>query len=47
MYLTEVPIEPQGDTFFPTIDWAQWDLADERLGASGCIFREWRRRWTS
>lgn len=24
MELTEVAAEPEGDTFFPTVDWSQW-----------------------
>jgi dihydrofolate reductase len=44
MYLTEVPIEPQGDTFFPAIPWDEWEQVAEERGTSGCIYREWRRR---
>ena len=29
LYLTEVDAEPEGDTFFPEMDWSEWQLVEE------------------
>lgn len=46
MYLTEIPEEPAGTVRFPAIDFSAWHLVAQTSGASGCVFREWRRRPT-
>ncbi len=30
LYYTEVDIEPEGDIFFPEMDWSEWDLQSEK-----------------
>jgi len=32
LYLTEVQMDVEGDTFFPEVDWSQWREADRREG---------------
>lgn len=42
MELTEVDAEPEGDTFFPEVDWAQWTEV-ARESHSGFSFVTYRR----
>jgi len=30
LYVTRIDLEPEGDTWFPEVDWSQWRLLDER-----------------
>jgi dihydrofolate reductase len=43
LYLTEIPEEPPGDTWFPEVDLQPFNLIHEHTGESGCIFRIWQK----
>ncbi|WP_416886780.1 dihydrofolate reductase [Marinospirillum sp.] len=35
LYLTEVDAEPEGDTWFPAVQWDEWQLVSEQAFAAG------------
>jgi len=41
--LTLVDAEPEGDTYFPAVDWSEW-VEVGREPAEGCAFVHYRRR---
>lgn len=49
MHLTHIEARHAGDTFFPAVDWSQWQLvAEEAVAAAGEVpahrFMTWQRR---
>lgn len=49
LYITRIHDRFQGDTWFPEVDWSQWQLVSSERYAPGntaesaCTFMEWRR----
>ncbi|PSP76446.1 dihydrofolate reductase [Halobacteriales archaeon QS_1_68_20] len=43
LVLTEIPLEPEGDTYFPAVDWSQW-AAVERDDRGDLSFVTYERR---
>ena len=45
LYLTKIDVSAEGDTFFPKIDWSQWDSIHERAGRRpGVLFLHLKRK---
>ena len=48
IHLTQIPIETPGDTFFPELDWEEWDILHERAGRrEGVRFLHLKRKQRS
>ena len=43
MILTEMPIEVDGDTYFPAWDQEEWLIATRRPGGNGLVFTTYRK----
>jgi dihydrofolate reductase len=35
LYYTEVDAEPEGDTFFPALNWSEWNLLSQKKYPAG------------
>jgi len=45
LYLTKIDVSAEGDTFFPEIEWAQWEQLHERAGRRpGVLFLHLKRK---
>src|SRR5699024_3897846 len=49
LYITRIHDHFEGDTWFPDVDWSQWqqvsseEYAPDSAGEPACTFTEWRR----